>query len=180
MAININKIADKTSTTPANSEETSGLPVEILEQPVFAGLLSGAPAALWVESGSKDPIAVLAVKNGKKLNDVGLFFDRSKEEGIDIVFNAQFLSPELVAAAKKKGRLKDIASPLSEVSAAINGTSAASEAGGATLASGMPSSVPVDGSLTTARKNNLEPGSPSEGPMPGSGRVLNSLMKPTI
>lgn len=179
MAIDINKITDNTSTTPANSEETSGVPEEILSMPVFAGILSGAPAALWVETGSKAPEAVAAVRHGKKLNEVGLFFDRSKEEGIDILFNAQYLSPQLVETAKKKGKWKEIASPLAEVTAQLSGT-ASPEAGAATLpASGMPSSVPVDSPLDTQRKNNLVVGSPTSG-LAGQGRVMNSLIQPTV
>lgn len=183
MAITPDSIIDKTSTTPANSEpkpETSGVPEEILSMPVFAGILSGAPAALWVETGSKAPEAVAAVRHGKKLNEVGLFFDRSKEEGIDILFNAQYLSPQLVEAAKKKGKLKDLASSLEEVTAQLSGTGAAPESGGGALpAAGPPSSVPVDSPLDTQRKNNLVVGSPTSG-LAGQGRVMNSLLQPTL
>lgn len=183
MAININTVADETSTTPANSEpkeETSGLPEEILAMPIFKGILEGAPAALWTPTGDKTPESLAAVKNQKALGDVGIFLFRDKPSGLDLIFNGQFISPALIKTAAKKGRLKDVASPLAETLAAINGT-AAPEAGGATLpSSGMPSSVPVDSPLNTARISNLEPGSPTSGPLPGSGRVLNSLMKPTI
>lgn len=182
MAITLDSIVDKTSTAPANSEETSGVPKEILELPVFAGLLQGAPAGLWVETGSKAPEAVLAVKNGKKLNEIGLFFDRSKEEGVDIIFNAQYLSPQLVESAKKKGKLKEITSPLSEVSAQLNGAASPEAGGGALLAAGTPgpSGGLPETPINTQRLENLQPGSPTSGPLPGQGRVLSSLMKPTI
>lgn len=182
MAININTVADSTSTVPANSEEeTSGLPEEILAMPVFKGILEGTPAALWVKTGSKTPEAVAAVRHGKKLNEVGLFFDRSKEEGVDILWNAQYLSPQLVESAKKKGKLKEIASPLDEVLASINGTGAAPETeGGALPASGMPSPVPVDSALNTARTNSLQPGGPTSGNYPGGGRIINEITKNAI
>lgn len=182
MAVDINKIAGSASTTPANSEETSGVPEEILAMPVFKAILEGAPAALWTNTGDKSAEAVEAVKAGKKLNDIGLFFYRDDPTKTDVLYNAQFISPELIKTAAKKGKLREVASNLAETVAAINGGGAGSpEAGGATLpASGMPSSVPVESPLNTARIGNLEPGSPTSGPSPGQGRVINSIQKQAI
>lgn len=179
MAIDINTVADEKSTTPANSEDTSGLPTAILELPIFAGLLQGAPAAVWTPTGDKSPEAVTAVKYGKDLNKVGMFFYRDDKEKIDLLYNAQYVSPELIKEAAKKGKLKEVASPLSEVSAQLNGAVAG---GGAAPAGpgGVPSPVPVDSALNTARVDNLTPGGPTSGPLPGAGRVLNNLVTPVV
>lgn len=179
----INSVIDKTSTVPANSEtkpETSGLPTEILEMPIFAGLLQGAPAAVWTPTGDKSPEAVTAVKHGKKLNDVGMFFFRDPKEKIDLLYNAQYISPELIKEAAKKGRLKDVASPLAEVSAQLNGAASPEAGGGALPAAGSPSPVPVDSALNTQRVDNLTPGGPTSGNFPGAGRVLNGLTQSVV
>lgn len=185
MAINIDTVADSTSTVPANSEakeDTSGLPTEILELPIFAGLLQGAPAALWTPTGDKTPESLAAVKNQKALSDIGIFLYRDKKSKLDLIYNGQFISKELIDKAAEKGRLKDVASPLAETLAAINGAAApeAGGGGGALPAAGPPSSVPVDSSLNTARVNALEPGGPTSGRFPGSGRVLNEITKSVV
>lgn len=184
MAIDINKVANDSSTTPANSEvkkEASGVPEKILAMPIFKAILEGAPAALWTPTGDKSPEAVEAVKAGKDLNRIGLFFYRDDPTKTDVLYNAQFISPELIKTAAKKGKLREVASNLAETVAAINGTGAAPEAGdGASPAAGMPSPVPVDSALNTARVNSLQPGGPTSGNFPGAGRVLNGLTQSAI
>lgn len=182
MAININTVADEKSTAPANSEDKgSGLPTEILELPIFAGILSGAPAALWTPTGDKSIEATTAVKNQKALGDAGIFLYRDKPSKLDLIFNAQFISKELIDKAAEKGKLKEVASNLAETVASLNGTGAAPEAGGGALpAAGNPSPVPVESALTTQRVDNLTPGGPTSGNFPGAGRVLNGITKSVV
>lgn len=184
MAITLDSIVDKTSAAPANSEpkpETSGLPTEVLELPIFAGILSGAPAALWTPTGDKSIEATTAVKNQKALGNAGIFLYRDKPSKLDLIFNAQFISKELIDKAAEKGKLKEVASNLAETVASLNGTGAAPEAGGGALpAAGSPSSVPVDSSLNTARVNALQPGGPTSGNFPGAGRTLNEITKSVV
>lgn len=187
MAITADSIADDSSTMPANAEEapkdTSGLPPEILEMPIFKGILEGSPGALWTPTGDKSHEAVTAVKNGKALNEVGIFFFRDKPSGLDLIYNAQYIDPSLVEAAAKKGKLKEIAQPLAETVAAFNGAAGVTpvaKEGESLPAAGAPSSVPVDSALNTQRVNNLSPQGPTTGPLPGAGRILNSIATPTV
>lgn len=185
MPIDPNSIVDQTSTTPPNSEEadTTGIPDDVLALPIMKGLLEGAPPAVWAPIGTKGPEVSVVLKNAPALNKAGFGFYRDDKGGLDVFYNTRFISPELVKKAAEKGKLKDVASPLEEVSAQINGATGAPSgvvepgASAATVASatGMP-----DTPVNTARLNNLAPGSPTSGPQPGSGRVLNSLLKPTI
>lgn len=186
MALDLNSIVDNTSTVPANSEETpkesdtSGIPEEVLALPITRALLEGSPPALWAPQGTKGPEVAIFLKHGKELNQAGIGFYRSSDkEKLDLVYNSRFISSELLKKADDKGKLKEVASPLLEVLTQINGA-VGEPAPVMASAGGMPSSVPVDSPLNTARLSNLEPGSPTSGPQPGAGRVLNNLLKPTI
>lgn len=185
MAITAENITDKTSTVPPNSEpvpeEGSGLPTEVLELPIFSAILQGSPAALYTETGNKSIEATTAVKNQKALGDVGIFLYRDKPSKLDLIFNGQFISKELLDTAAKKGKLKEVASSLEDTLASLNGTAAPGPAGGGSLpAAGTPSPVPVDSSLNTARVNSLQPNGPTSGNFPGAGRVLNSITQNAI
>lgn len=182
MAITADSIADPTSTVPANSEEdTSGIPAEVLELPIMRGLLEGAPPAVWAPIGTKGPEVATVLKHGEALKEAGFGFFRDDKEKLDVFYNMRFVSPDLVKKAAEKGKLKEVASPLLEVSAQLNGAVGA-PAGVVEPASagGMPSSVPVDSPLNTQRVNNLSPGGPTSGPQPGAGRVLNQILTPTV
>lgn len=188
MAISQDSIIDPTSTVPANSEEaapaedTSGIPEAVLEIPLMKGMLEGAPSAVFAPVGSKSPEIATVLKHGEALNKAGFGFFRDEKNKLDVFFNTRYTSPDLVRAAAKKNKIPEIASPLLETIAQFNGAvGIPATAGGVTAsAGGMPSSVPVDSPLNTARLNNLEPGAPTSGPQPGAGRVLNNLLKPTI
>lgn len=181
----LNNIIDNTSTIPANSEpeapseDTSGVPSEVLELPIMRALLEGSPPALWAPQGTKGPEIATVLKHGEALNKIGIGFYRSSKSKLDLVFNTRFVDPALIKAADAKNKLKEVASPLLEVMSQING--AVGEPVGVTAsAAGMPSSAPLDTPLNTARLGNLEPGAPTSGPVPGQGRVLSSLLKPTL
>jgi hypothetical protein len=193
MPIDPNSIIDPNSAAPANSEaapaqDTGGIPPEVLEIPLMKGLLEGAPPAVWTPIGTKGPEVETVLKNGPALNKAGFGFFRDEKEGLDVFYNSRFISPELVKAAAKKGKIKDVASPLAEVSAQIYGAvgetpgvstpgqpPAAVAASSVTAATGLP-----DTPVNTARLNNVQPGSPTSGPSPGAGRILNNIIKPTI
>jgi hypothetical protein len=188
MAITADSIADDSSTMPANAEAaptdegTPKIPEEVLALPIMRGLLEGAPAAVWAPIGTKGPEVATVLKHGPELIKAGFGFYRDDKAKLDLFFNRRFISPELIEAAAKKGKLKEVASPLEEVSAAING--AVGEPAGVVepgaAAGGVPSSVPVDSALNTQRVNNLSPGGPTSGPQPGGGRVLNQILTPTV
>lgn len=185
MAIDINSIADETSSVPANSEEapaedTSGVPAEVLELPIMAALLSGAPPAIYAEIGTKTPEIATVLRNGRALNEIGIGFFRDEKAGLDLAYNTRFIQKSLIEAAAKKGKLREIASPYAEISASVNGVAPAIEGAPSASAGGMPSPVPVDSPLATARKDNLMPGSPTSGNFPGRGRVINEITKNTV
>jgi hypothetical protein len=50
---------------------------------------------------------------------------------------------------------------------------------GATPPAGAPPTA-TPSRVTTQRKQNLTAGSPTSGPRPGAGRVLNEIMKPVV
>lgn len=188
MAISTDSIIDPTSTVPSNSEEapkeadSSGIPEEVLALPIMAGLLNGAPPAVYTPVGSKSEEISIVLKHGKELNAAGFGFFRDEKNKLDVFYNSKFLDPKLIEAAAKKNKIPEVASDLATVTAQLNG--AAGEAGGVTptpSAGGMPSgAVLPDTPVNTARLGNLQPGAPTSGPMPGSGRILNSIVKPVI
>lgn len=186
MPIDPNSIVDQTSTTPPNSEEadTTGIPDDVLALPIMAGLLQGAPPAVWAPIGTKGPEVSVVLKNAPALNKAGFGFYRDDKGGLDVFYNTRFISPELVKKAAEKGKLKDVASPLEEVSSQINGSVGAPagvvEPGAVPAASVAAATGMPDTPLNTARLNNVQPGSPTSGPQPGAGRILNNISKPTI
>jgi len=189
MALTADSIADQSSTVPANAEEDKGpqIPTEVLELPIMRGLLEGAPAAVWAPIGTKGPEIATVLKHGPELIKAGFGFYRDEKSKLDLFFNRRFITPELIEAAAKKGKLKEVASPLAEVSAAINGAvgepAGVVEPGGAGAVGPVGASGPsilAETPVNTARLNNLQPGSPTSGPQPGAGRVLNNIIKPTI
>lgn len=188
MPISPDSIADDSSTLPANSEaapaDKEGEPQispEVLALPIMRGLLEGSPAAVWTPTGSKSPDITVVLKHGPELVKAGFSFFRDKKSGLDLFYNRRFLQPQLVEKAAEKGRLKDISSPLSEVSAAINGAVGETAGAETTLpAAGTPSPVPLNSPIDTQRKNNLSPQGPTSGGYPGGGRILNNITQPVI
>lgn len=187
MAITADSLTDESSSMPANADPAPAaddsapkIPTEVLELPIMRGLLEGAPAAVWAPIGTKGPEVAIVLKNGPELIKAGFGFFRDDKSKLDLFFNRRFITPELIEAAAKKGKLKEIASPLEEVSAAINGAVGEPTGVSAPSAGGVPSPVPVDSALNTQRVNNLSPQGPTTGPLPGAGRILNSIATPTV
>lgn len=186
MAIDINTITDENVVIPDNAEaapaednDTSGIPEAVLQMPIFQGLLTGAPAAVYTPSGTKTPETETVVKYGKELNQAGFGFFRDSKNKLDVFYNTSFLSPEFIKTAAEKGKIPEVASPLSEVNSAVSAAIGAPAGGSAPMGGDMSLNLP-NTPVNTARINNLQPGSPTSGPSPGAGRVLNNLTKPVI
>lgn len=184
--IDINTVTDENVILPANSEvaptednDTSGIPEAVLELPIFQGLLTGAPAAVYTPSGTKTPETETIVKYGKELNQAGFGFFRDSKNKLDVFYNTSFLSPEFIKTAADKNKIPEVASPLSEVNAAVSAAVGPPAGEVAPMGGSTEMNLP-NTPVNTARINNLQPGSPTSGPQPGSGRILNSLLKPTI
>lgn len=180
----IDSIVEEEITVPANSEaateESSGVPAEVLELPIVRSLLDGSTPAIYNESGAKSEEINTVIKNGKSLKEIGIEFFHDPKAKLDLAYNTQFISGEMVKEAAKKGALKQIAESYTELSARINAAVGAPAAGGAPAPIGGSTEMNLSESpINTARINNLQPGSPTSGAA-GQGRVLNSLLKPTI
>ena len=165
--------------------DEGSIPDEVLALPEFAGLLQGAPPAIWSENGVKTPETEAIVKNQEALANAGFGFYNSGDGKTNVVFNTQFTSPEEISAMDKAGKLRDFATPLDEVKSSLAGASvdpAATPVDPAAPAQVAPAppAASLDKKLATARVGNLTPGSPSSGPVPGQGRVLNAILKPVV
>ena len=170
--------------TPEQAPE-AGIPDEILQIPAFAGLLRGSPPAVLAPREPRLPEYDLIEKNADSLLASGFGFYRPLDDSGTVIFNERFISPEQLQVADKKGQLSKLVTPVGDLSAAY-----AAEFGGpeGTAAPMSPtpspaapmSPTPTPPQVDTLRKNNLQAGSPTSGPMPGAGRILNSILKPAV
>lgn len=181
--------------TPAGSEPTTEIPPEVLQIPVMYNLLNGAPPAVWVERTRKDPEIQTVVKNQKALVDAGFGFYQTKDGKNTVFYNGAYVSPEEIKKEDEAGTLLEkvpnLDSVKQSVDAAVSGTppEAGSSLPGEPVAQATPSAAVAGGNppssrtmntLATARVNNLALGSPTSGPVPGRGRILNNILKPTV
>lgn len=170
---------------PAGSESTAQIPDEVLELPVMFGLLNGAPPAVWAETGRKDPEIAVVVKHAKDLENAGLGFYKSEDAKTTVLYNSTFVSQDELRKADKAGNLTEVVPAYdavkSSAEAAISGQAPSSLPGApVTQAAGSPPSSATQKSLATKRANNLQVGAPTSGAVPGAGRILNNILKPTI
>ena len=189
---------------PVAPQQTAGaategdLPDELLQQPVMQALVAGSPGAVSanVEAATETEFGKLVGQFGQQMQQAGFGFYRSQDGNLGVVFNQLFVPPEDIQQADAAGTLTEIAPPLEAVEQAILGDPAAnpvlsadgtpggpavSQPTGATPpagAGGAPSSTPSR--VTTQRKQNLTAGSPTSGPRPGAGRILNEILKPVV
>lgn len=107
---------------------------------------------------------------------------------MNVLFNSLFLTHEQLAAADAAGTLDEIAAPYGEVAASYQQLidEDQAKAGTGKAAPAVPGAMPtpppasVQNKLATARIDSLEPSSPTSGPAPGQGRILNSLRKVVV
>lgn len=199
MAIDPNEIqpiegATAAPTAPApepvvDDTEPADLPDEILAIPAFQGILEGRPAAVYDYKGSGSPVIEAIPKHFKELADAGIGFYQSKDGVLAVMYNSQFISPEELEKADEAGTLTEVAEPLQAVTAAYDSV-LGGEAPAPSSSTGAPAPTPtgspaptpagVEKKLTTARLTNIQPGSPTSGPVPGAGRVLNNVLKRAV
>lgn len=170
---------------PAGSESTASIPDEVLELPVMFGLLNGAPPAVWAATGRKDPEIAVVVKHAKDLENAGLGFYKSEDGKTTVLYNGTFVSQDELRKADKAGNLTEVVPAYdtvkSSAESAISGQAPSSLPGApVTQAAGTPPPANAQKSLATKRANNLQVGSPTSGPVPGAGRILNNILKPTV
>jgi len=169
---------------PANSESTAGIPDAVLELPVMLGILNGAPPAVWAETGRKDPEIQVVVQNVKPLEESGIGFYKSNDGKTTVLYNSAFVAQDELRKRDKNGTLTTDIPKYDAVKqgaeSAISGQPPSKLPGSPVTAAGSPPSSSAQKSLATKRANNLQVGSPTSGAVPGSGPILNNILKPTI
>lgn len=192
-------VADAAPVAPAAPEAPkteSGLPDDVLRIPSMRALLTGSPPAARIDPKRDSNLPELAIikENTKPLLEAGFDFYQSKTTPDQVMFNTQFVSKKELEAADKAGKLDTIAPPFDELKSffdqGISGETAPADApadGAAALpaVSNTPVALPPQpagsaNKITQARLKNLAVGSPTSGPQPGAGRILNNILKPTV
>jgi hypothetical protein len=143
------------------------------------------------------------VDNKDWLTRAGFGFYQSLDGQTGVVFNMLYVHPEELKAADAAGQLKKIAPDYDSVHHSISKSGRAHPAlSGAPVPTGLkaapvpqppqmsqeppptanvpPPSAAAQKSLMGARIGNLAQGSPTSGPVPGAGRLLNQVLKPVL
>jgi hypothetical protein len=181
--------------------DSQNLPDELVQIPAMQAVLAGNPAAVSAPLAefSKRPEAKIIIDNKDALVAAGFGLYRSLSGDVGVVFNTLHLHPDELKAADKAGKLQQLAPPFDQVNASVAGAgpdthpvlNAAEVPTGPKgppmpnppqMNSGAMNHTPaaVQRTVATARTNNLNPGSPTSGPQPGAGRILNSILKPVV
>lgn len=174
------------------------LPEELHRMPAIQGLLAGAPVAFSasLSAFAKRPEGKLIGANIKPLQEHGVGLYRGLDGDTGVLFNQLKISGDQIKAADAAGTLLEIAPSFDEVNATVGATGvpvtaeptgaagapppAAPQMAQAPLTGIKPPSAAVQKKMATARIGNSQPGSPTSGPKPGSGRLLNSILKPVL
>lgn len=178
------------------------LPDEVLQIPAMQALFAGAPAAFSasLKEFQNRPEAKLIASNKDALQQAGMGLYRSLGGDLGVLFNMLKLSGEQLKAADQAGKLLELAPPFDVVNQQVAGSgennpvlSAQPPAGAAAgntpaaanqmqspVRSPAPMSAGAQKSLTNARIKNQTLGRPVDGPKPGQGRLLNTILKPVI
>jgi hypothetical protein len=182
------------------------MPEALLRIPAMQGLMTGSPGAVSdsIKDFAKRDDAGVLTKNKDWLTQAGFGFYRSLDGDTGVVFNMLYVHPEELKAADAAGKLKEVAPDFDSVNHAIGKSGRAHPAlsagpvpkglKGAPIpqappqmaqvppptANVPPPSAAAQRSLMGARVNNLTQGSPTSGPVPGAGRLLNQVLKPVL
>lgn len=184
------------SAVPAASETVSEtevtLPDEVLEIPAMYGLLNGAPPAIYADMKRQDPQLKVLGDHAQELGQAGIGFYQSKDGQLGVLYNSAYVDEQQLQQADQAGKLTEVAAPYDEVTQSFNAAAGLPPAAGAPqgpanaplqptpTASGNPPTSKTQQKLATARVNNLNPGSPTSGPRPGAGRILNNIIKSAV
>lgn len=181
-----------TPTEPA-AKSKGGFSDELLQIPALQALFAGAPPAVStpLKEFSQRPEAKIIEENKDELMKAGIGLYRSIGGDLGVLFNQMHIAGQDLTEADKQGRLLEVAPPFDQVTESIMGAgenhpilSAKVPAGPKTAgAQAVPASntpASVQNKQATARIKNLQPGSPTSGPLPGAGRIMNNILKPVI
>lgn len=192
---------------PRPPEDVEGsLPPELVQIPAVQALLAGSPPAVSapIQGFEKTPEGKAIAQNKDTLLEVGMAFYRSLSGDLGVMFNQMKISGPEIQAADREGRLLELAPPIQQVNqmvgsagaehpllsaggAAPGGAAAAPPPGVAPMppAGPTPMATPspakaMQDKILAQKLSNLPPGSPTSGPKPGEGRLLNQILKPVI
>lgn len=194
------------ATPPEPTTEPSAggvdLPDELIQIPAMQAITAGQPAAFssLLTEFDKLPEAKIIADNKDSLMKAGFGLYRSLDGAQGVVFNQLFISPDEVKAADQAGTLLELAPPFTELNAAIGSSGSENPVlaegerptgfkvggGGAaaplapTTGAPAPMSSGAQKTLANKRAANMQPGAPTSGASPGSGRLLNSILKPVL
>lgn len=187
--------------TAAPAATGKDLPDDVLKIPAIQGIMAGAPPAFSADFATfeKLPEAKVIASNKDALMNAGIAFYHARMGNTGVVFNQLKISPEQIKQADEAGQLGQIAPPFQQVNDMIKASGdqnpvLAASAPQEGLASPTPPNVPqassgampspapasVQTKLAGARSKNIQPGSPTSGPKPGSGRLLNAILKRAV
>lgn len=167
------------------------LPDDLLRIPAMQAVVAGSPGAFSavLSQFEKRPEAKIIAANSDGLMKAGFGLYRSLDGQTGAVFNQLFVSPDEIKAADAAGQLQTIAPPFDQLNMEVGQSGAnnpvmaegARPEGFAAGAAGPPPmAASAQKSVATKRANNLQLGSPTSGPVPGEGRLLNNILKPVI
>lgn len=188
----------------AAPEGQSPLPQDLIAIPAFQGLLAGAPAAVSasISEFASRPEGKLIQEHKDELLKAGIGLYHSMQGDLGVLFNQMYISGEELKTADKEGKLTSVAPPFDQVNQQLASAGADHPILKDTLAptgpkmAGPPSILPSVASTPApgpspipapapqkqigAKMRNLAMGSPTSGPKPGEGRILNQILKPVI
>jgi hypothetical protein len=187
---------------PAPAAPVEQPPVgDAFQIPAVGALLAGSPPAVSmdIKAMSGTPESRSIAKALPELMQAGLGLYKAKDGKTGVLFNQTRLHPQAVKAADKAGKLSEIAPSFEQVTAKLAElgpeghpaltaeppTGIAPPPGPESptppqLATGMVPPAPVSKTMRSARVNAVQPGSPTSGPKPGAGRVINTLQKRVV
>lgn len=190
-----NVTSPEPSTQPPESK--SGAGDELLQIPAIQAIFAGSPPAIStsIKDFANRPEAKIIGDNRDELQSMGIGFYRSLGGDLGVLFNQLRLNGQDLLNADRAGQLQQVAPPFDTVNSevALSGDrhpslNASAPTGGATAAPTPPAPMPtpntqpasVQNKQATARIKNIQPGSPTSGPAPGAGRIMNQILKPVV
>lgn len=174
------------------------LPDELIQLPAMQAILAGKPAAVSapIDDFAKRPEGALILKNIEPLKNAGFGMYRSLAGNLGVIFNSMHIHGNEIQAADKAGKLLDVAPPFDTVSEMIaksganhpiltagkpTGVKSAPMPETPQMSASVPATQPAGAkSRVVSRNKNLQLGSPTSGPSPGAGRLLNSILKGVV
>lgn len=182
--------------TPKEAKGGEELPEALLkEAPALQLLMNGSPPATFAPTDAEFPELKTVAKHIKDLGKAGFGVYGTKDGSNVVVFNGLYITPDEVKAADEAGQLDAVAAPYAELRTALQGgaegttaTEASPDASGAiptpaalpAASAGPAAPAATQNKIASKRLANVSLGSPTSGPAPGQGRILNNIAKPVV